>query len=129
MGALPRSHPFVDFILMPASTGDIILLVPKSYSGVVEMRTKRGSLKFLPAFAKEMRVLKAKDDEALILIGENNFSSSSLHQDSGAADYCQLSSRSGVVTVGLVGENVHHSEPGLWKRLVQFLQARESEAD
>jgi hypothetical protein len=90
------------------------------------MRTKRGTLKFLPAFAKEMRVLKAKDDEALILIGENNFSSSTLHQDSGAADYCQLMSRSGTVTVGLEGENVHQSEPGLWARLVQFFQARES---
>ena len=99
------------------------LLVPQTFCGVIQLSTKRGSLKFLPSFAKSMRVLKSNDYEALVLIGETNFSKGVLPH-SGAADYCHLTSRLGKVIVGLAGEDTYESEPGFWKRMGEKLLGR-----
>jgi hypothetical protein len=68
-----------------------------------------------------MRVLKSKDREALVLIGEANFSNQEHLPHSGAADYCQLTSRKGDVTVGLAEEDTYENESGFWKRVGQRL--------
>lgn len=102
--------------------GNVALLVPKTFCGVIQLRTRRGSLKFLPSFAKSMRILKSNDHEALVLIGETNFSS--LNDHSNTADYCQLTTRSSKVTVGLAEEDTYESGPGFWKRMGEKLRGR-----
>jgi len=97
--------------------GNITLLVSPTFSGAVHLYTKRGTLTFLPAFAKQMRMLKKDDGDALVLFGSATETSIAPSTGSLTADYCNLSSCRGSVTVGLAGEDKYVSEAGFWKKL------------
>jgi hypothetical protein len=78
---------------------------------------------FLPAFAKHMRMLKTEDDEALVLF-ETGSPSPSTATSAGpsTADYCELDSRFGAVTVGLAGEDRPvNAGSGFWKMIGGYL--------
>ena len=92
-----------------------MLLLPHGYCGAVQLRTRKGNLTFLPALTSIMRVVNATEREALILIGDTStFSESEVFP---AADYCQLVTRRGKITVGLSGKDNYIPETGFWKRL------------
>jgi len=97
--------------------GNIALLIPPAFSGAIQLRTKRGSLTFLPNLAQHMRVLKTTENEALVLFGTSQTS-----LDTSTADYCELTSRFGSVTVGLAGADKYTSaEHGFWKKFGGYL--------
>lgn len=100
--------------------GNVALLVPRSFSGALHLHTRRGSLSFLPHFARYMRELKTTNNEALVLFGTSNTSSA----DSSTADYCELTARFGSVIVGLAGQD-HFSghESSFWKKLGDYFMA------
>lgn len=72
-----------------------------------------------------MRTLKASDNEALVLFG--NPSSSPNDPDSAGANYCQLTSRHGHVTVGIMGQDHYTAEPGFWRRVGYMFGATDME--
>ncbi|KAL0953822.1 hypothetical protein HGRIS_005002 [Hohenbuehelia grisea] len=103
---------------LTSKSGDISLLVPRSFCGVIQLRTSKGSVEFLPALAATMRVLKETDEEILILLGNSKTISAS-----SGADFCHLASRMGKLTVGLKGEDkVQLPRPTFWKRLGKQLR-------
>jgi len=114
-----QSHLNLD---ITSRRGNVALLVPRNFSGALHLHTKRGSLTFLPSFAQHMRVLKTTDDEALVLFGTSNAPLSASFAESSTADYCELTSRFGSVTVGLAGQD-HFTghESGFWKKIGEYL--------
>jgi hypothetical protein len=77
----------------------------------------------LPVLSSASRLLKAKDREALILIGGDSLSTSpDTAQDLGT-DFCQLESRRGKVIVGFSGEDKYvPPEVGIWQKLGEFMR-------
>ena len=76
----------------------------------------------LPALASTVRTVNNTENEALILMGDTG----ALAPDASAtvADYCQLVTHKGKITVGLSGMDNYVQEPGMWKRLGEFLAGR-----
>jgi hypothetical protein len=119
---LQRSYPLsVIYTLI----GHIFLLVSRTFYGVIQLRSCRGKLTFLPSFARNMRMLKSEDDSALVLFstplrsvepqstGETSF-----------ADYCELTTRHGNVTVGIANEdNFSSPTPGIWSKIGEFFSS------
>ena len=109
--------------VMPASSlvslifhpGNIVVLLPRSFCGALQLRSPKGHLKFLPVLASSMRVMHATNEEALVLIGETSNAPSG--SASPVADYCKLTSRHGKVVVGVSGEDKYMPEQGFWKWL------------
>jgi len=96
--------------------GDILLFLPKTFCGVVQLSTRKGGLQLLPALAAIMRVVKETDNEALLLLGNQTMSKSN-SGDNQALDFCQLNSRTGKLIVGLSGQDRYEPKVGFWKKL------------
>ncbi|KAL0953823.1 hypothetical protein HGRIS_005003 [Hohenbuehelia grisea] len=104
--------------------GNISLLIPRSFCGVLQLRTRKGSIEFLNALAPLVRVLKDTEEETLVLIGN-----SKTIGDSTGADFCQLTSRFGKLAVGLKGEDkVAPPEPTFWEKLGKQLRGGTSDS-
>ena len=78
----------------------------------------------MPVLSSASRLLKAKDREALILIGgPSSLSTSPDTADDLGADFCQLESRRGKVIVGFSGEDKYvPPEVGIWQKLGEFMR-------
>ncbi|TFY65870.1 hypothetical protein EVG20_g5218 [Dentipellis fragilis] len=101
--------------------GDTVILLPRDYVGVVELRSRKGLVDILPSLAKCARILKVSSNGAIVIIGD---SPSLLYvQDVAAAamyngDYGFFASRRGRVKIGFSGEDTTlPPEPGFWQRL------------
>ncbi|KAA1469039.1 hypothetical protein DENSPDRAFT_834570 [Dentipellis sp. KUC8613] len=101
--------------------GDTVILLPRDYIGVIELRSRRGNVDVLPSLAKCSRILKLSSNGAMVIIGDNP--SLSKVQDVAAAamyngDYGMFASRRGRVKIGFSGEDTTlPPEPGFWQRL------------
>lgn len=100
-----------------------MLLIPRTFAGVIQLSTSKGSIQMLPAFRASTKTLKEVDHEALVLIGDQNAASAG---DPRVADFCQLNSRFGKVVVGIDGEDNYVSEAGFWKKLGGYLRGSSS---
>jgi hypothetical protein len=90
-----------------------VLSLPHTFSGVLQLSTRKGSLHFLPGLAAVMKVIKKSDKEALVSIGDHTTAGTTEH-----LDFCQLDSRSGKVIVGLSGKDRHTElKTGFWAAL------------
>ncbi|KAF5338381.1 hypothetical protein D9611_012460 [Ephemerocybe angulata] len=96
-------------------SGDIMVWLPETFSGVIQLHTKKGELHVLPSLVKVAQVLKSTDKEAMLLMG-----SGPRGEESSQTDLCQLNSRSGKVIIGLSGKDKHPQETGFWKKLSLF---------
>jgi len=93
--------------------GDIVLFLPDTFSGVIQLSTRRGSLEFLPGLAAIMKVIKRSDKDALVSVGDYTMSGDTKH-----VDFCQLTSRSGNLIVGLSRKDRHvEVTSGFWATL------------
>jgi hypothetical protein len=75
-----------------------------------------------------MRILKANEGEALALFGSSGPSEypPTPSGEYNSADYCELTSRFGDVTVGLMGEDQYADPaPGFWKKIGSFFSGKE----
>jgi len=88
-----------------------VLFVPKTFSGVIQLNTRKGSLQFLPALASSMKVLKESDTEALILVGDQSAT------ETREMDFCQLNTRDGKLTAGLSDIDKIEVKVSFWKKL------------
>ena len=86
----------VTYLIIVHFTGDIKLFLPDTFSGVIQLSTRKGNLNFLPGLAAVMKVIKRSDKDALVSIGDYTMSGDTNH-----VDFCQLTSRSGQIIVGL----------------------------
>ncbi|KAF9460530.1 hypothetical protein BDZ94DRAFT_1169452, partial [Collybia nuda] len=96
--------------------GDIVLLIPKTYCGAIQLSTRQGSIQFLPALAALMRIVRNDDDEALVLVGDQTMSRTNREQTQ-KLDFCQLNSRGGKLIVGISGQDRYEPKVGFWKKL------------
>ncbi|KDQ13054.1 hypothetical protein BOTBODRAFT_33929 [Botryobasidium botryosum FD-172 SS1] len=108
--------------------GDIRLFVPPNFRGIVNLYSKKGDLKILPGLARTMRVLSAKPEEMLIMIGTVEGLPSSANANTWEGDFAQLVTRDGHVTVGVYGDDKVPATMPWWKRVVSVF-ASSSEKD
>ncbi|KAJ7759276.1 hypothetical protein B0H16DRAFT_1689192 [Mycena metata] len=111
-----ESRPRFD-LEVKSRSGTIVVFIPKTFAGAIQLRTKSGNLEFLPAITQQVQAVKDTDQESLVLFGKQNGPSSQL-----PSDFCNIMSDSGRIIVGLRGEDTYVEEPGLWQRLGGFLK-------
>jgi len=100
--------------------GDIRLFVPPNFRGIVNLYSKKGDLKILPGLARTMRVLSAKPEEMLVMIGTVDGLPSSATNNTWEGDFAQLVSQMGNVTVGIYGEDKMPAALPWWKKVVSM---------
>jgi len=96
--------------------GDIVVFLPKTFTGVVHLLTKKGEMVVLPALASIMNVVKSSDKEVILMLVPGNGT-----DNSGETTLCQLNARKGTVVVGLGGQDQYESQPSFWKKLGCYL--------
>ncbi|KAI9433594.1 hypothetical protein H4582DRAFT_2082223 [Lactarius indigo] len=82
--------------------GNISLLIPRSFSGLVELRGRRGDIELLPALAAFARVERATNSDTVVLIGNVPPPTPGL---TSTGDLARLYSRSGRLRLGFSGED------------------------
>lgn len=100
--------------------GNIVLFLPKSFSGVVHLMTRKGQMAVLPALASIMNIVKTSDKEIIFMIAPENLHNGA--DNSSETTLCQLKTRKGTIVVGLSGHDQYTSQPGFWKRLGSYLR-------
>ncbi|KAJ7043654.1 hypothetical protein C8F04DRAFT_1072864 [Mycena alexandri] len=110
------SRPRFD-LEVKSHSGTVVVFIPKTFAGAIQLRTKSGHLEYLPAITRQVQPVKETDQESLVLFGKQNGPSSQL-----PSDFCNIMSGSGKIVVGLRGEDTYVEEPGLWQRLGGFLK-------
>ncbi|KAJ7091360.1 hypothetical protein B0H15DRAFT_230653 [Mycena belliarum] len=98
-----------------SNSGIVVVYVPETYCGAIQLRTKRGHLRFMPAMLARSQVVKSSETEALVLFGKQ-----ALPQSRHPSDFCLATSRSGNIVIGLRGHDTYVESPGLWQRIGQF---------
>ncbi|KAJ7504385.1 hypothetical protein B0H11DRAFT_2221801 [Mycena galericulata] len=111
-----ESRPRFD-LEVKSNSGNVVIFIPKTYAGAIQLHTKAGSLEYLPAMSDLVQVVKSTDKESLVLFGKQTASSTQQ-----SSDFCHVQTRSGKVVVGLRGEDSYVEEPGLWERIGGYLK-------
>ncbi|KAJ6555743.1 hypothetical protein B0H10DRAFT_1847600, partial [Mycena sp. CBHHK59/15] len=106
-----------------SDAGTVLIFIPKTFAGAIQLHTRSGSLEFLPAITEHMRVVKSADMESLVFFGTQAPSSSQL-----PSDFCHIKTRSGRIIVGLRGEDVYAEELGIWQRIGSYLKGEKDKA-
>jgi hypothetical protein len=113
----PRKHITLEVCTRHAP---ITLFVPPNFHGVLQLRSRKGSFKFLPAFAQQARVVNADDDGALVLFGQGDIPVSTDPSLNDALDFCLITTRHGKITIGISGIDTldtGNAETNLFKKL------------
>ncbi|KNZ79611.1 hypothetical protein J132_08996 [Termitomyces sp. J132] len=97
--------------LYKLGTGDIILFVPRDFSGAIQLSSHKGRIEFLPAFASQMQVMKQSQKDALVMLGNQTMG------ETRDINFCELMTRSGMVVIGVRDIDRYNSTPGFWQRL------------
>lgn len=92
------------------SVGNISLLIPRSFSGVVELRALSGGIELLPALASSARIVRATDRETVVLVGNGALPQVGFTNN---GDLARLCAHSGRVRLGFSGEDAFTENPGV----------------
>jgi len=111
-----ESRPRLDLDIK-SNSGTVLVFIPETYGGAIQLHTKSGSLEFLPAMRARAQVVKSADTESLVLFGKQATPSSLI-----PSDFCHILSRSGKIIVGLRGQDTYIEPPGLWQRIGGYLK-------
>jgi len=111
-----ESRPRFD-LEIKSNSGRVVVFLPKTYGGAIQLHTRSGTLEFLPALKEHIHVVKSTDTESLVLLGRQSTPSSQL-----PSDFCHIRTRSGKVLVGLRGEDTYVEELNLWQRIGRSLK-------
>ncbi|KAI9464440.1 hypothetical protein BJY52DRAFT_1184186 [Lactarius psammicola] len=101
-------------------TGNISLLIPRSFSGLVELRGRRGDIELLPALAAFARVERATNSETVVLIGNVAPPTPGL---TSIGDLARLYSLSGRLRLGFSGEDSFTENGSVIGQIFQRLSA------
>ena len=102
-------------------TGNVTLLVPRSFSGLVQLYSCHGVVEVLPALAASGRVINTKNKETTVLLGDGPMPE--MGADS-ITDAARIRSRHGRVRLGYSGEDYFTEPPKLMEQAIQFVQKR-----
>ena len=95
-----------------------MVFIPSNFDGALTIRSRRGNVNFLPAFARSARTVSGNDKESFVLFGEGNYSPNDLASD--YIDSCFLSTRTGKITIGVSGVD-HFDEARVADKIVEKL--------
>lgn len=101
-------------------SGNIVLFLPETFTGIVHLMTRKGEMAVLPALAGIMKVVKTSDREVIFMITPKNFPNGA--DNPGETTLCQLNTRKGTVVVGLSGRDQYVPQPNFWKKLGCYLR-------
>ncbi|KAF4569677.1 hypothetical protein EYR40_008655 [Pleurotus pulmonarius] len=102
---------------MSSRRGTVALFIPRNFSGVIQLTTRRGSMELMPGLLKIAKIVNETETETLLMIANPRTAASST-----TANYCQLYSRFGKIYVGVRGEDkLLPKEPGKWAKFAQYL--------
>ncbi|KAI0046992.1 hypothetical protein FA95DRAFT_1559549 [Auriscalpium vulgare] len=93
-------------------------MIPRSYSGIVDLRSRHGNTNVLPILSAAARIVKASHHQITILVGDGGQAAGPSSQ---FADHVRLYSRHANVTVGFSGEDLYTPPEGKFamvKRMV-----------
>lgn len=108
-----RASHYSPIRLTSGISGRIVMFLPETFSGLVQLKSHKGRFHILPELAAVMTMVKQSDKEVLFFVG--NQPSAATHS---AVDFCQLESRCGNLIVGLNGLDRYESKAvGFWRRL------------
>jgi hypothetical protein len=99
--------------------GSVTLLVPRNFCGLVQLSSRHGTLEVLPALAASGRVVKTRDRETTVLIGDGPVPQVGLDS---ITDTARLYSRHGRVRLGFSGEDYFNEPPKLIEQAVRVIQ-------
>lgn len=99
-------------------TGNVVLLLPTNFVGVIQLSTRKGGVDILPALTRRMKVVKSSGRDVIIMVGNANEDSDGVREVS----FCELTSRTGNVIVGLDGQDQYVPPVGFWKKLTGALK-------
>ncbi|KAJ7180701.1 hypothetical protein C8R46DRAFT_1070300 [Mycena filopes] len=100
-----------------SKSGTVVIFIPRTFAGAIQLRTRSADLEYLPAITRQIQVVKATGRESLVLFGKQNTPASQL-----PSDFCNITTHSGKIVVGLRGEDTYVEELGLWQRLGGLLK-------
>jgi hypothetical protein len=103
--------------------GNIILFLPQGFSGVVQLTTRKGEMVILPALRAVIKIVKASHRETIFMIGAQPTANDS--DNSREASFCELSSRTGSITVGLSGLDSFVPRLGFWQKIGEYFGVRD----
>jgi len=95
-------------------------MVPPTFSGIVRMQTHKGSLEILPALAHRIKIAKRTEHEIIFMRNGDD-------DDCPEANYCDLTSRTGKVIVGLRDQDRYVPVVGFWKKFGSSFSRKESD--
>ena len=104
--------------------GNVLLFIPRNFSGVIRLHGKRDKIKILPAVEAVVKFLHSKNRETLLLIGDPGAMSGSTsgQADDVSTDFCQITSKDGNVVLGFTGEDKWEPEVGdFWKKIGNYV--------
>lgn len=101
-------------------SGNIVLFVPDTFSGVVHLTTRKGDMVVLPALADSMKVVKTSGKEIIFTVTPKHLQNRV--DNTSETTLCQLYSRKGNIVVGLSGYDKYASPPSFWKKLGCYLR-------
>jgi hypothetical protein len=104
-----------------SQSGNITLLIPRSFSGIVELRARDGGMELLPVLAASASIMRASDRETVVLVGNN-----AIPQVGGnsTGDLARLCARSGSVRLGFSGEDTFNESGGIVSHIFEKLTTR-----
>ncbi|KAF8493196.1 hypothetical protein F5888DRAFT_841391 [Russula emetica] len=99
--------------------GNITLLIPRSFSGLVQLSSRHGTVEMLPALAASCRVIKGRKKETTVLLGDGPMPA--VGSDI-ITDTARIHSRRGRVWLGFSGEDYVTETPGLMDQAIRLMQ-------
>ncbi|KAI0792378.1 hypothetical protein C8Q75DRAFT_804770 [Abortiporus biennis] len=121
LGTLQQKRHDPNYYIVDIRLGHIIVYLPKSFNGLIQIRTRKGDVEFLPAFAQNAGVVHGKDHESLIrYCGDITTELSVVTEadlQSLMLDHCLLTNRAGKIVIGVSG--IDHYEPRTTRSVLQ----------
>jgi len=100
-------------------TGNISLLIPRSFSGLIELRARSGNIQLLPALASSVRVMRTNNRETVVFVGNGAFPQV---DPTIPGDLARLFTHSGCVRLGFSGEDAFYETEGVVAKATQLFQ-------
>ncbi|KAI0060694.1 hypothetical protein BV25DRAFT_922324 [Artomyces pyxidatus] len=100
---------FVEFDVY-SRHGHIVVFVPRSFSGVLELHTRRGRILTMPSLSTAAQTVKNARNEVVLLVGQGSQSPMGMGGVTPQfADLGKFYTRSGDISVGFTGEDDGHA--------------------
>ncbi|KAH9992983.1 hypothetical protein BJV74DRAFT_833912 [Russula compacta] len=99
--------------------GSVTLLVPRSFSGLVQLSSRSGGVELLPVLAASSRVINTRKKETTVLLGAGSMP---IVGSDTITDTARIYSRHGRVRLGFSGEDHFAEPPKLMEQAMKLVQ-------